>query len=73
MTFIKNNFQSQAILIKIPISFTESEKPTLKFIWNHRAKTILGAWGKVQMITMSALKTILQSHSNKNSMVLAQR
>jgi hypothetical protein len=67
------------IPINIPMTYIrEIEKSTLKFIWKHKrlwiAKTTL-YWAKEQlwMHHNIQLQTILQSHSNKISMVLAQK
>jgi hypothetical protein len=61
-----------AIPIMISMAFiTEFEKPTLDFIWKHKrpqiTKAILSKKSNAQ------LQIMLQSHSNKNSMVLAQK
>jgi hypothetical protein len=64
--------------IKIPMThFTEIEKSILKYIWNKRrpliVKAILGKSPMLEVYHNSLLQTILQSHNNKKSMVLAQK
>jgi hypothetical protein len=73
-------YMFNTIPIKIPVTFcTEIEKAVLKYTWKHKrpriAKAILSKKSNAGGITLpqTILQTILQSHNNKNSMVLAQK
>jgi hypothetical protein len=69
-------YMFNAILIIIPMIFIiDTEKSTLKFIWNHKRprmdKAIPNKKSNAAGNTISVFK--LQNHSNKNSMVLVQK
>ena len=73
--FLKEMYSFNVISIKIPMVFLiQLEKIILKFVWNHRRSQIAKAISKKNKAGRTPwVQMIIQSYSNQNSMVLAQK
>ena len=71
----KGIYRFNEIPIKIPMMYFRTKTNIQKFIWNHKrphiATAILIKKNKARGMTLPNNQTILQGHSNQNSLLLA--